>query len=195
MRQYLPYLAIALSSGCYDPKLDNPGFYCHADDQPACPDGQTCINGRCAKPGTKVPIDGGAGDGGDDQQQDDMGGLPAPHDMAKSAQHDLSQPPPPAQDFGTVTGMTGCAGLVQCVNNCSATDQQCPTDCENNTTQNGLNLFNSLLSCIQSACPSNYSTDPCYNSSSTKCSNCLNSAQSSGGACESELNACSNDGP
>jgi hypothetical protein len=32
---------------CYSPKLGSPGFYCHPEDVPACPDGQTCVGGRC----------------------------------------------------------------------------------------------------------------------------------------------------
>ncbi len=35
------------TQGCYNPEFGSPGFYCHVDDDPACPDGQSCINGRC----------------------------------------------------------------------------------------------------------------------------------------------------
>jgi hypothetical protein len=38
----LGLLAAALAAGCYSPTLGPVGFYCHPDDQPACPDGYTC---------------------------------------------------------------------------------------------------------------------------------------------------------
>src|SRR5437764_13663441 len=54
-------LFVLAVAGCYSPSLSNPGFYCHAEDNPACPDGQKCQDGRC------VALDfqgGGGGDGG-----------------------------------------------------------------------------------------------------------------------------------
>jgi hypothetical protein len=39
--------ALALLAGCYSPKLGTPGFFCHPDDDPACPDGQECVDNRC----------------------------------------------------------------------------------------------------------------------------------------------------
>ena len=38
---------LAFAPSCYDPSFGSPGFYCHTDDSPACPDGQSCVNGRC----------------------------------------------------------------------------------------------------------------------------------------------------
>ncbi len=187
------HIVLLLFCGCYSPKLGSPGFFCHSDDNPACPDGQQCINGRCAPPGTKVPLDGdmGAGDNGDMAHSQN-----GSHDMAtgNTGSHDLAQSQQPL-DFGTVTGMTGCAGEVQCLNNCAANDMTCVTNCQNNATPTGNNLLNQLISCIQSACPSTLSSDPCYNSSSTACTNCVNGAQMTGGQCESQLNACSANTP
>jgi len=52
--------ALALLGGCYSPKLGTPGFFCHPDDDPACPDGQSCIDGRCISPDMKTHMsDGG----------------------------------------------------------------------------------------------------------------------------------------
>jgi hypothetical protein len=45
MRFVLPFLCLVAS--CYSPKHGNPGFYCHPEDVPACPDGQQCVGGRC----------------------------------------------------------------------------------------------------------------------------------------------------
>jgi hypothetical protein len=38
---------LALAPSCFKPEYPPTGFYCHADDDPACPDGQTCVGGRC----------------------------------------------------------------------------------------------------------------------------------------------------
>ena len=44
----IPWLtAVFLACGCYNPKLAPQSFYCHETDNPACPDGQSCFNGRC----------------------------------------------------------------------------------------------------------------------------------------------------
>jgi hypothetical protein len=40
-------VAATWAVACYSPKLGSPGFYCHPEDVPACPGGQTCVNGRC----------------------------------------------------------------------------------------------------------------------------------------------------
>ena len=46
---FLPSVLLAALAvgGCYSPTLVSPGYYCHPDDSPACPDGQECINNRC----------------------------------------------------------------------------------------------------------------------------------------------------
>jgi hypothetical protein len=52
--------AVVLAAGCYSPQLGTPGFYCHPEDEPACPDGQECVDGRCVSPDMKT----NRGDGG-----------------------------------------------------------------------------------------------------------------------------------
>jgi hypothetical protein len=76
-------LAVA---GCYSPQLSNPGFYCHPDDNPACPDGQKCQDGRC------VALDFQGSTGGDDGG---VGGGPTGDDMAMSGggSHDMAMKP------------------------------------------------------------------------------------------------------
>ncbi|MEK6607628.1 MAG: hypothetical protein AABZ30_08210 [Myxococcota bacterium] len=55
-------LAVALVVGCFDPAIANRAFRC-ADDEPYCPDGQTCgDDGFCVDPDT---IEAGAPDAGD----------------------------------------------------------------------------------------------------------------------------------
>jgi hypothetical protein len=46
MREALVTIAL-LAAGCYHPSIGSPGFFCHADDKPACPQDQVCVNGRC----------------------------------------------------------------------------------------------------------------------------------------------------
>ena len=91
--------------------------------------------------------------------------------------------------------LAGCLGLLMCENNCPATDMTCPTTCQNNATSQGNSLFQSLINCVLQACPGSTAGDPCFNSSSTACSNCLNQAQMTGGACEQPVTACDNDTP
>jgi hypothetical protein len=43
----LSLAALGLAAGCFKPDYASPGFYCHPEDNPACPDGQACIGGRC----------------------------------------------------------------------------------------------------------------------------------------------------
>jgi len=54
-------LLLAASQGCFNPEYSSPGYYCHAEDVPACPEGQSCIGGRCIGGTTG---DGGGGGGG-----------------------------------------------------------------------------------------------------------------------------------
>jgi hypothetical protein len=61
-------VAAVWAVACYSPKLASPGFYCHPEDVPACPDSQVCVNGRCVN---------GAADGsvgGDLAMPRDLGG-------------------------------------------------------------------------------------------------------------------------
>jgi len=130
---------------------------------------------------------GGGGDGGTDNGPVDMAHSASPHDLSTvPTTHDLSQLP---------NTMTGCLGLLMCENNCPATDMTCPTTCQNNATPQGNSLFQSLLNCVVQACPGSVPGDPCYNTSSTACSNCLNQAQMTSGACETQVSACDNNTP
>jgi hypothetical protein len=109
-------LAVA---GCYNPQLSNPGFYCHADDNPACPDGQKCQDGRCVAldfQGSTGGQDGGGVGGGPTGDMAMSGGNPdmaKPADMSKPV--DFSQPAPDLSGGGSC-GMTGaaCASDADC---------------------------------------------------------------------------------
>ncbi len=50
----LPIFLCVIAS-CYSPTLSSPGFYCHPNDVPACPDGQECVGERCVN----GAVDGG----------------------------------------------------------------------------------------------------------------------------------------
>ncbi len=111
-------LTFTLFAACYSPQLGNPGFYCHPNDNPACPDGQKCVGNRCV---SSANFDGGTG--GDLAQRD---GSSTNHDMA-STNHDMASSQPdfsgPA-DFSmggmppcmcTQTCLFGCVGMNCCL--------------------------------------------------------------------------------
>jgi hypothetical protein len=130
-RLLVPALALAAAS-CYGPQLGSPGFYCHADDDPPCPDGQTCQNGRCVDKGHGLQFDSGIPkDGGNT-----MG------DMA----HNQSNP-----DFAMNTGQLGCHGYVACLLNCAG-DATCASGCDSRVTANGMTEWGDALYCGQSWC-------------------------------------------
>ena len=105
------------------------------------------------------------------------------HDAGPTAATaDLAGPAGP----GPITGpaMTGCLGEIKCANACpTATAQSCLAGCTANTTTSGDQLFQSLLTCIDAACPGAASSDVCYNPNAAKCSTCVSSSQGASGAC------------
>ena len=116
MRVFVLFALVPLAS-CYSPQLSSPGFYCHPEDDPACPEGQVCIGNQCrdkstVPPGADLAMNGG-GDGG------------GPHDMAMSLHDfafpagdfsvpsfDFSQPP---SDGGGLLCMCSTACIISCV--------------------------------------------------------------------------------
>jgi len=155
--------SLIVAAGCYNPSLSSPGFFCHAGDDPACPDGQQCVQGRCVSRSGHPGSDGGA-DGG-------------------------------STDMARMSGLTGCSGLITCINNCAATDMTCPKLCQNNTTSTGNALFNNLIQCVLTFCPDQTPGDICYDPSSSSCTTCFTNAQSDPSECGSDLSACQNDLP
>ena len=76
---------------CFNPTYASPGYFCHPDDNPACPDGQTCSAGRCVdKSASLTPIDlsSDASESGDGSSQSDAGSKDMSHvnDLTKSCQ-------------------------------------------------------------------------------------------------------------
>ena len=93
-------------------------------------------------------------------------------------------------------GMTGCAGAVSCINNCN--DSTCEKACLNNTTNKGITLLNTLFTCLDTACPSKNGgvcDSLAKNYKASACNSCYSAAQSNGGACVKQLNACTANGP
>lgn len=175
--------AALLLAGCYSPQLGSPGFFCHATDNPACPDGQHCVNGRCMS-----GVGSGSHNGGN--TQDDMGGGNQSNPDFSTGNHsnpDFSTGSKPDLSQGNTSGKTGCLGELMCQNNC--TTQTCADGCASNATPQGNSLFQALVSCVQTACPSDPG-GPCDGTDSTGCDSCLNSAQSAGGQCASAQMAC-----
>ncbi len=87
-------------------------------------------------------------------------------------------------------GPEGCYYLVTCLNACPEEDQQCEQNCVNNTSKNGLALFNAIFDCIMQACPV-CQTQP----DSPQCDTCFSQVQQQGGACFEALQTCLDDRP
>ncbi len=118
MRQMSQRVAFLFSAvlfiGCYSPQLGiGPGFYCHPGDDPACPDGQSCVNGRCVS-------DNGGGGGGRDSGSSGGGDLAntAPPDLSMSEQPDLSMP----QDNPDFSTGSACVCSSSCLFGCVGPD-------------------------------------------------------------------------
>jgi hypothetical protein len=133
---------LALCAGCFNPKYGSETFYCHADDNPACPDGQFCVDGRCqATPGGgNVILDGGT------TFHQDFGGGLQPMDLSMGGNPfpsvDLSMPPQ--------NQMNGCHGLIQCLVACTTTS--CESACNANATTNAQTLEMNAVGCGQDYC-------------------------------------------
>jgi hypothetical protein len=83
----------------------------------------------------------------------------------------------------------GCNALIACTNACMG-NNVCYTGCVNKSSAKAKNEFNTLISCVQNACPGNLMTDPCFDNASMACTMCWQSAQKNGGACFTQLNIC-----
>jgi hypothetical protein len=104
-------VAFLFVAACYSPHFGNPGFFCHPEDVPACPDGQQCVDGRCMAGGT-VPVDlgvggvggGGSGDSGAPMSMPDLSHPSGPVDM--KTPKDFSMP----SGGGDMASGGGCVG-------------------------------------------------------------------------------------
>jgi hypothetical protein len=115
-------VTVAFASSCYSPQLGpGAGYYCHENDKPACPDGQTCMGGRCYSKGM-MPGPGGdmammSGQDGSTHQDFSTGN----HDFAMQSQPDFSMPSFDQGSGGNCMCSTKC--LTLCVGmNCCAED-------------------------------------------------------------------------
>jgi len=93
-------------------------------------------------------------------------------------------------DKCTVYGPEGCYYLLTCLNGCDKGDQQCQQACVNQTSKNGLKLYNDIFDCITQACPICES-----NPDDPQCDTCFKQAQQPGAACYGVLQTCLNDRP
>ncbi len=93
-------------------------------------------------------------------------------------------------DKCTEYGPEGCYYLLTCLNGCPQGDKQCQQNCVNQTSKNGLALYNAIYDCIMQACPV-CNTQP----DSPDCDTCFQAAQQQGGACAGALQTCMDDRP
>ena len=94
--------------------------------------------------------------------------------------------------------MTGCAGCVDCLNNCTQGDQSCQKGCITNTTKQGQALLQTLVTCFDTACPTDNGgvcADMALNDDGKKCDACFQKAQMHNGECYQKLADCSANGP
>lgn len=131
---------LALCAGCFNPRYGSQTFYCHAEDNPACPDGQYCVDGRCQSTpgGGTVILDGGM------PRNQDFGGL-QPMDLSMGnpfPQFDLSMPPQ--------NQLNGCHNLIHCLVAC--TNTTCENNCYAAATANAKTLEQTAVGCGQGYC-------------------------------------------
>lgn len=87
---------VALVAGCYNPKIKSGNLRCNPDFEPECPDGHSCVSGRCVKNGTPI-VDSGT----------DMSIDKAPPPDANVDKHEAGSETGP--DLGMcVTSVAGC---------------------------------------------------------------------------------------
>lgn len=87
-------------------------------------------------------------------------------------------------------GSEGCYYLLTCLNGCEEGDDLCQEACVDQTSKNGLALFNAIYDCIKAACQV-CKTDP----KGKECETCFQSVQKQGGACYNTLQTCLDDRP
>lgn len=83
----------------------------------------------------------------------------------------------PDMDTQPPTSGYGCNAIFDCASaNCPTSSQACVQTCIDNASALGQSEFFDLDDCIAFACPSQRRSDPCYNQSSSTCSNCIDDA-------------------
>ena len=142
--------ALALTGGCFTPKVKNFGFACDPNAVNPCPGGFRCVNGLCDDgSGGAPPQQSGSGDmarGGNGGNGGNGGGggsdgggsaadmaMSSPPDLSMPMPPDLAQPPPPpdlAQVNGCahpicITGSKLKASCDPCVTQICQTDPIC----------------------------------------------------------------------
>lgn len=77
------------------------------------------------------------------------GSNPAP--TIDGGTHDLTMTTNNSPDLLVMVTKTGCAGYIQCQNDCG-TDTTCTSMCDKNVSTKGQTLFNAAIACVQNYC-------------------------------------------
>ncbi len=169
---------------CTDTSMDNSNC---GNCGVACTNGQTCMNSQCSGGGNctgkQIMCNGSCTDTSSDNNNCGSCGNKCTNGQTCSNSK--------CSGGGQ---MTGCSGLVMCINGCAMGDMTCPQTCFMNATMNGQNLFQAVLMCLQTACPSMNMGDVCF-TDTPACDTCFSNAQMMNGACYQQLMACDNDLP
>ncbi len=155
----------------------------------ACGPGQDCQGGQCSGGGQCPNGQQDCGNGctsldGDPGNCGGCGQACAPGEVCQGG----------ACNGGNMGGgMTGCSGLVDCLNGCQPGDQGCQQQCVDAGTAQAQQLLQAALDCLEMACPSTGGGVCDQNSPKFKqyrCDGCYNDAQDPNGPCGQEVADC-----
>lgn len=135
MRYWLASLCLVGASlfvACYSPNLSSPGYYCDPANDPPCPDGQQCVNGRCMS-----KRKGNNNNNGDE-------------DLAGQGPVDMKGTDIKKGDMAQQAGAGSCGVYVQCLMSCTST--ACYDGCDAKIDSDGQTKFNAAAQCIYDYC-------------------------------------------
>lgn len=166
----LPLLAVTLFVACYKPSFGSPGYYCDPENEPACPEGQSCVAGRC------VSRRSGGGDMAVSEDTPDLKNA----DLKSVV--DMKKPP----DLTQVGGVATCGAYVDCVNACP--DTACAQACVDALDSDGYTKISEAINCgydycqnFAAVCECDDLTGECYDSLTADfgaCQTCIDDALS-----------------
>jgi hypothetical protein len=134
------FVAGTLFVACYAPNFGSPGYYCDPDENPPCPEGQSCVNGRC--------VNDRGGNNNVDEDEDLK--TPASTDLkgADLKSTDMKKPADLVEPQST-EGNT-CGGYVSCVNAC--TTDTCVSACDAALDLDGQAKIQAAVQCLYDYC-------------------------------------------
>jgi hypothetical protein len=130
-------MSLTFFAGCFGPRIESGAFACDPEDDPPCPSGFSCFDGRCVTGAADVRVSEPRDLGDDAGASHDLGVVGggdlaggadlahAPHDLTVPL--DLATPPDLTPPPDLATGMCGHAG-APCTTIQDCCSQYCRTD-------------------------------------------------------------------